>query len=297
MLNDENAKRFHELKKCKETVEERLDGFFIGSKSYGTLMESMRYSLLNGGKRIRAAVCIKLCEASGGAMEDAIFAACSIEMLHAYTLIHDDLPCMDDDDTRRGKPSNHIKYGESTAILAGDALQAAAFSTLLESRLPHTAIVSMAQILANAAGFNGVCGGQLLDLAGEGQRITLAELTEIHSMKTVALMTASAMIGVVAANGGKDRLEAAREYASSVGLAFQIRDDVLDTVSTTEEIGKPAGSDCAKSKATFVSLLGVARCEEIIQEETAKAIAALQGRFEDAGFLIWLAHHLADRKN
>lgn len=297
MLNDENQKRLRELEQCKNAVDKRLEGFFTGDRSYKTLLESMRYSLLAGGKRIRAVVCIKFCEASGGALEDAMPAACAIEMMHAYTLIHDDLPCMDNDDIRRGKPSNHVKYGEYTAVLAGDALQAAAFETLLGSRLPSSSVASMAQILAGAAGSGGVCGGQFLDLTGEGKKPAFAELTEIYNMKTAALLAASAAIGVAAAAGGKDQMKAALGYASSVGLAFQIRDDILDSASTTEEIGKPAGSDRANDKATFVSLLGTARCEEIIQEETANAVAALRGRFGDAGFLTWLAYYLAGRKN
>ena len=284
-----------ELELCKAAVDERLDGFFTGDSSYGMLLESMRYSLMSAGKRIRAVICIKFCEAVGGTREAAMEAACAIEMLHAYSLIHDDLPCMDDDDMRRGLPSNHVKYGETTAVLAGDALQAAAFETILKSGLPATAIVKMACVLAEAAGPHGICGGQYLDLNSDGTKLNADELMEINSMKTAALLSASASIGVIAGGGSSEQMQAAEGYAQAVGRAFQLRDDVLDCTATTEQLGKTVGSDDKNNRVTYVTLLGVDACKELIKEETSKAINALKGKFSDVGFLTWFARALAKR--
>ena len=284
-----------ELQLCRRLVEERLSRCFEGDAEYKTLLDSMRYSLLAGGKRIRAVICMKFCEAAGGSIEDALDAACAIEMLHAYSLIHDDLPCMDDDDLRRGLPSNHIKYGEFTATLAGDALQAASFGTLLGSDLPPSAVVEMARELAKAAGPDGICGGQYLDLRGAGEALSQGNLVEINDLKTAALISASARIGVIAAGGSPAQQDAADRYARAVGLAFQIRDDLLDITSTDDELGKPAGSDSKSGKTTFATLLGDQECERVIREETESAIAALEGAFDDSRFHAWLAHELSHR--
>ena len=299
--NSEMHREMHrELDICRAAVEKRLSDYFAvqhSEISYAMLIESMRYSLLAGGKRIRAVICMKFCEAAGGDPEDALDAACAIEMLHTYSLIHDDLPCMDNDAIRRGKPSNHIKYGEFTATLAGDALQASAFETLLHSGLPSDSIVRMAQILSNAAGPRGICGGQYLDLSGEEKQLTAEELFEIHRMKTAALIIASARLGVIAGGGSAEQIESAEDYACAIGLAFQIRDDVLDCTATEEELGKPIGSDKENKKTSIATLLGVDGCKGIIIELTQRAIAALDGKFNDAAFLIWLARMLAERKS
>ena len=282
---------------CRDTVEDRLHELFAeAGTSYATLVESMRYSLLAGGKRVRAVICMKFCEAVGGKIEDSVDAACAIEMLHTYSLIHDDLPSMDGDDMRRGKPSNHIKYGEFTATLAGDALQAASFGTLAGSPLPPDSILEMVQILAHAAGPHGICGGQYLDLSGEGWHLTIDEMLELYSMKTAALISAAARLGVIAGGGSQEQIDAAHAYSQAIGLAFQVRDDVLDCIATAEELGKPIGSDADNEKSTFASLLGVEACEKMIGKETEKAITALSGKFENAEFLTWLAGVLAERK-
>ena len=287
-----------ELELCQIAIKEQLSGYFTDDGTGCTpLLEAMRYSLLAGGKRIRPVICIKFCEAAGGKPEVALNAACAIEMLHTYSLIHDDLPSMDDSDMRRGKPSNHIKFGEFTAILAGDALQAAAFETMLRSELPPGTVVEMLRVLAEAAGPYGICGGQHIDVFSAWKPLMENELAEIHNMKTSALISASARIGVMAAGGTQEQVNAAEVYALAVGLAFQVRDDVLDLTVPTEELGKPMGSDLENNKTTFAMLMGVSKCEEIIHSETEKAIAALAGKFDDAGFLIWLAHMLAERKN
>ena len=297
MMSNDDREMLREFAQCRGVVEDRLSAFFNGLGAYATLLESMRYSLLAGGKRIRAVMCIKFCEAAGGMPEDALDAACAIEMLHSYSLIHDDLPCMDDDDMRRGKPSNHIEFGESTAMLAGDALQAAAFETVANSNLPPEAVAEMIHILAYAAGAHGICGGQYIDLSGVGWHLTVDELLELHRMKTAALISAAARMGVVAGGGTQEQKAAADSYAQAVGLAFQVRDDVLDCTSTEEELGKPVGSDEENDKTTFASLLGLEACEKIITRETEKAAAALEGKFADTGFLIWLAGVLANRRN
>jgi len=298
MTNNENNEMIRELEWCRDIIDERLQELFAeAGSSYATLVESMRYSLLAGGKRIRAVICMKFCEAAGGRPEDALDAACAIEMLHTYTLIHDDLPSMDGDDLRRGMPSNHIEFGEFTATLAGDALQATAFETLAGSRLPAESVVEMVRILAQAAGPHGICGGQFLDLSGEGWHLTIDELLELYAMKTAALISAAGRLGVIAGGGTNEQIDAAHLYSQAIGLAFQIRDDVLDCVATAEELGKPIGSDIENDKSTFASLLGVEACEKMIGKETDKAIAALEGKFSNTEFLTWLAQVLADRKN
>ena len=296
-MRNERLEMNAEFDRCRRLVDDSLDSFFKGEFRYKVLLESMRYSLLAGGKRIRAIMCLKFCEAAGGDILKALDAACAIEMLHAYSLIHDDLPCMDDDDMRRGLPSNHIKFGEFTATLAGDALQAAAFETLLGADLPSGAIVQAGLILTEAAGAHGICGGQYLDINNEGKLLSPDELEEVNRMKTATLISASAVIGVVAAGGSPVQVKAAEEYANAVGLAFQLRDDVLDYTSTAQELGKPINSDEKSRKKTFAALLGTQECERMIRIETEKAIKALNGKFDNADFLIWLANMLAGRKS
>ena len=292
----DNTEMINEMHFGRQMVDERLhEQFAEAGTGYATLVESMRYSLLAGGKRIRAIICMKFCEAVGGRIEDALDAACAIEMLHTYTLIHDDLPIMDGDELRRGKASNHIEFGEFTATLAGDALQAAAFEILTHSQVSADAIVEMVRILAEAAGPHGICGGQYIDLAGEGWQLTIDELLELYSMKTASLIAAAAKLGVIAGYGTKEQIEAAGQYAKSIGLAFQIRDDVLDCIATQEELGKPIGSDEENEKTTFVSLLGIPACEKMIDKETQKAIEAIEGKFANTEFLTWLARVLSKR--
>ena len=297
MTSNNDAAMTEEYHRCREAVDKRLSEFFTQDKSYAVLPEAMRYSLLAGGKRVRAVICIKFCEAAGGVVDKVLDAACAIEMLHAYSLIHDDLPCMDDDDVRRGKPSNHIVFGEFTAVLAGDALQAAAFETLLGSGLPPEAVVLMARVLAQAAGPHGICAGQYLDLLSEGKSVGREALEEIHRLKTAALISASSQIGVLAAGGTLEQVEAAARYADALGMAFQVRDDLLDCISTTQELGKSANSDVERNKTTFATLYSTHECEEIIQEETNKAIKALNTVFRNTEFLTWLARMLAGRRS
>ena len=292
-----DVKMLTEMAACRDMIEDRLSEMFTeAGTNYAVLVEAIRYSLLAGGKRIRAIICMKFCEAVGGNIRDAFEAACAIEMLHTYTLIHDDLPGMDGDAVRRGMPANHVEFGEFTAILAGDSLQAAAFETLAGSRLSSEAIVEMVRVLGSAAGAHGICGGQYLDLSGEGWQLTIDEMLELYYMKTAELISAAARLGVLAGGGSREQQEAAHAYAKAIGLAFQIRDDVLDCISTEEELGKPIGSDIEADKSTFASLLGVEACEKMIRKETQKAVEAIEGKFDSTEFLVWLAHVLADRR-
>ena len=288
--------RMEEMEICRQQVENHLDGYFRETCPQGELLEAMRYSLLAGGKRIRPILLIKFCEACGGDAALALPAACGVEMLHTYSLIHDDLPCMDNDELRRGKPTCHVVYGETNAVLAGDALQAAAFRAVLSGETPPAATVSMASVLAEAVGEQGMCGGQYLDMEPQRDECGEEALAYLHSLKTGALLKAACLMGVHCAGGSSQQLSAAAEYAEHLGMAFQIQDDILDVISTTAELGKPVGSDAQEGKTTFASLFGVERCEKLVEKHTRQAVEALEGHFDDPGFLIWLAETLAKRK-
>ena len=263
----------------------------------GGLAESMRYSLLAGGKRIRPVLALAFCDALGGDIEKALPAACALEMIHTYSLIHDDLPCMDDDVLRRGKPTNHVVYGECTATLAGDALQSLAFETLTSAPLESGRIVRCLKILSEAAGYRGMCQGQFLDMEGEGKSLTAEELTHINNLKTGALLSAACRMGASAAGADEKQLEAAGTFGSLLGLAFQIRDDVLDVISTDAELGKSVGSDVQEHKNTYMALLGMEGCNREISRLTASAVAVLEENFTDTAFLSDLARSLAERVN
>lgn len=282
----------------KKYVDAKLSEYFKPSGlSYDGLLESMHYSLTAGGKRIRPMLVLEFCRISGGNIEKTLPVACAIEMLHTYSLIHDDLPCMDNDALRRGKPTNHVVYGECTATLAGDALQAEAFGTIARSQLPAEARVTCVEILADAVGSDGMCAGQYLDMVGEHKLLSEDELNDINSRKTGSLLTAACRMGVAAAGGNKAMLEAAAQYGACVGAAFQIRDDILDVISTSEELGKPIGSDAQEHKNTYMTLLGEYKCMQMIEKLTDQAKNAIAGAFEDTKFLCELADSMVTRKN
>ena len=287
------------MEEYRRMVETRLEQFFVlpDSDPMHGYAEAARYSLLAGGKRIRAILVLEFCRMCGGDPRDALDVACAIEMLHAYSLIHDDLPCMDNDDLRRGKPTNHIVFGECVATLAGDVLQAEAFGTILRSALPDEARLRCATQLANAVGFDGMCGGQYLDMIGEGKALRSDELDEINAKKTGALLTAACTMGVAAAGGSRAQEEAAAAYGAAVGMAFQIRDDMLDALSSEEELGKPVGSDVAEHKNTYMVLLGKEACEQLVDRLTARACDSLRSAFSSTEFLEALATKLAKRNN
>ena len=276
-------------------VEDYLKELSQGEPRYADLQEAMTYSLLAGGKRIRPILVLETCRMCGGNLEQALPFAAAVEMVHTYSLIHDDLPAMDNDDLRRGRPTNHVVYGEATAILAGDGLLTAAFGQLAASSFPPERIVAAVDCLARAAGPEGMVGGQALDMAGEGRALTRIELEQLQSLKTGALIDAAAQLGCIAAGGsGEERTRVSR-YARALGRAFQVRDDVLDVTSSQEELGKPVGSDRANEKSTFVTALGLDGCEQLVQSLTQQAVEALDG-FRETGFHIWLARELAQRK-
>lgn len=285
------------MRMYRDWIENALAGYFPdGPVPYERLVRSMRYSLLAGGKRLRPVLVLEFCRVCGGDVEAALPVACGVEMLHTYSLIHDDLPCMDNDDLRRGKPTNHKVFGEFTATLAGDALQAEAFASVLSAKLPADRLVRCARILASAAGYHGICGGQQLDMDGEGKPLTEQDLMEIHVSKTAALIRCACLMGVAAAGGTREQETAAVAYADALGLAFQIRDDILDVTSTEEELGKPIGSDAAEGKTTFMTLFGEQACEQRVLELTAQAKQAVR-IFPDSGFLCDLADTMAIRKH
>ena len=292
MVNDMTANEY------KNLVDAKLSEYFVpAGLSYDGLLESMHYSLTAGGKRIRPMLVLEFCRISGGDTEKALPVACAIEMLHTYSLIHDDLPCMDNDDLRRGKPTNHVVYGECTATLAGDALQAEAFGTIARSSLSAEARANCIEILADAVGSDGMCAGQYLDMIGESKILSEDELDDINSRKTGALLIAACRMGVAAAGGSEAMLEAAAQYGACVGAAFQIRDDILDVISTSEELGKPVGSDAEEHKNTYMALLGEDKCMKMIEKLTDQAKKVLSGAFEDTKFLGELADSMITRKN
>lgn len=286
------------MNEYKSLIDEKLAEYFMpAGLPYDGLLESMRYSLTAGGKRIRPILVLEFCRISGGDIQKALPVACAIEMLHTYSLIHDDLPCMDNDDLRRGKPTNHVVYGECTAVLAGDALQAEAFGTILRSELPAEVRANCAEILADAVGSDGMCGGQFLDMKGENMVLSEEELNEINSRKTGALLIAACRMGVAAAGGSDEQLEAAALFGAAIGAAFQIRDDILDVISTDEALGKPVGSDAKENKNTYMALYGQERCMKMIRRLTESAKSLLGGAFTDTDFLCGLADSMVTRDN
>lgn len=284
------------LKEYKALIDTKLAEYFrADDMPQAGLFEAMRYSLNAGGKRIRPILVLEFCRITGGDCDKSLPVACAIEMLHTYSLIHDDLPCMDNDDLRRGKPTNHVVYGECTATLAGDALQAEAFGTILRSALPAESRAECARILADAVGADGMCGGQFLDMIGENKLLTADELDEINSRKTGALLIAACTMGVAAAGGNEKQSEAARRFGAAIGAAFQIRDDMLDVISTSEQLGKPIGSDAQEHKNTYMALYGAERCMKMIEKLTEVAKAALNEAFDDTAFLCDLADSMVTR--
>lgn len=283
----------------KELIEAELNRYFSVPEDYpqSGLADAMRYSLLAGGKRLRPMLVLEFCRISGGNIRDALPVACAVEMLHTYSLIHDDLPCMDNDELRRGRPTNHVVYGECTATLAGDALQAEAFGTILRSNLLPERKAACAEILAGAVGLDGMCGGQYLDMMGDGKILSEDELNEINSRKTGALIVAACQMGAAAAGADESRLEAAGHFGAALGTAFQLRDDMLDVLGTDEELGKPAGSDKKESKNTYMAIYGAEKCAAMIDRLTVMAKSVLREAYDDTDFLLSMTDALAKRKN
>ena len=280
----------------RAAVDDHLGGLFADAKDkpYRRLQEAMRYSLLSGGKRVRPVMTLAFCDMLSSQWREALPFACALELVHTYSLIHDDLPCMDDDDLRRGRPTCHKVYGETMAVLAGDALQGEAFGLIAAApAMTAQQRIDAVAVLSAACGGDGMVAGQVLDMdhLAQGE----ADLRLLHRLKTGAMLQAAAELGCVAARADDGLRQRARDYGCHIGLAFQVRDDVLDVVADQGELGKPIGSDRAEGKRTFVDLLGLEACQALVAEETAKAKAALAD-LPDSGFLLNLADHLAERR-
>lgn len=278
----------------RAAVEKYLNGLFTGSVSYGRLYEAMRYSVLAGGKRIRPVLTLEFARLGGIDWHLALPYACALELVHNYSLVHDDLPCMDNDDLRRGKPTNHKVYGETLAVLAGDALQPEAFRLMAQAPgLSAESRITAVEVLAKAAGADGMVGGQVLDTVCDVK--DEAGLTVLNRLKTCAMISAAAELGCVAAEMSAEKRRQAREFGDGLGLAFQIRDDILDVAGDESVFGKPIGSDREEGKVTFVDLKGLAGCQQEVETQTNRAKAAIAG-WEDNGFLLELADRMVKRE-
>ena len=272
---------------------------WVGNDAPVQLGEAMRYAVLDGGKRLRPLLVLAASDAVGGAPEAALRAACATELIHAYSLVHDDLPCMDNDVLRRGKPTVHVKFGEAGALLAGDALQALAFELLTpgDGSVAPGIQAHLCRLLAGAAGSQGMAGGQAIDLASIGLALDEPQLQQMHRLKTGALLQGSVVMGAACATQVSDTaLDALRGYGAALGLAFQVVDDILDVVADSATLGKTAGKDAENDKPTYVSLLGLDGARERARSLLAEALAALQrSGLNDTAALRALAHMVVDR--
>ncbi|MCW8884515.1 MAG: (2E,6E)-farnesyl diphosphate synthase [Motiliproteus sp.] len=298
-MNVENAVSFKDsVSQLRQRVDRHLEQYLAQAATAPQLYDAMHYSTFNGGKRLRPVLVYASCEALGGDLAAADPAAAAVECIHAYSLIHDDLPAMDDDDLRRGKPTCHIAFDEPTAILAGDALQALAFEILASpsSVVAAEQQLQMLQSLAFAAGDKGMVAGQSIDICAVQAETDLQGLERMHGLKTGALIRASVRMGALAANADAATLEKLDLYASAIGLAFQVQDDILDIESDTETLGKPQGSDLEADKATYPALLGLEMAKQKAEELHQQALAALDGMHQ-AKLLRQLADYVVQRNH
>lgn len=280
-------------------VEAALARWVVADAPAG-LGEAMRYAVLDGGKRLRPLLVLAASEAVGGHDEAALRAACAVELIHAYSLVHDDMPCMDDDVLRRGKPTVHVKFGQAQALLAGDALQALAFELLVpeSAGIPDAVQARLCRLLAQAAGHSGMAGGQAIDLASVGRSLDEGELREMHRRKTGALLEGSVMMGAACGPADARAQAALRDYGAALGLAFQVVDDILDVTADSATLGKTAGKDAHQNKPTYVSVLGLARSRAYACELREQALAALGASgLPDTRALRALAVMVVDREN
>jgi len=283
-MNTSNTLQLNEfLQQCRKRVDQRLGVALDAEIASPTLLEAMRYACLGGGKRIRPVLAYGSALAVGGECATADNAAAAIELIHSYSLVHDDLPAMDDDDLRRGKPTLHKAFDEATAILVGDALQSLAFQILSADHVAQkNALVArkrlaMIQLLSQAAGATGMVGGQSLDFEAVGVKLSIQQLEQMHSLKTGALIRCAVLLGGMSCESTSDsQMTALAAYADNIGLAFQVQDDILDVVGDTSQLGKPRGSDSDKNKPTYVSLLGLDEAKSLANSLSGKAIAALK---------------------
>lgn len=282
------------LSEYAKLINQRLNDFIENKDAPETLKKAMLYSISAGGKRLRPGLMMQFYKVLGYDPKDILDLACAVEMIHTYSLIHDDLPCMDDDDMRRGKPSCHIAFGEDIALLAGDAMLTAAFEIASE-KADNVNLAKCVNLLAKAAGMCGMCAGQCLDLQSENKDISADELKEIHKGKTVAMIKICAQIACAMANADAVTTSKCEKYCDNIGLAFQIRDDVLDKIGDEAMLGKPINSDNENNKNTYVSFYGLEKCNEYVDTLTSEAIMAVS-EFDD-GSLSALAEYLSKRKH
>lgn len=276
-------------------VENSLPSFLPSAlNGQDEVVDAMKYSLTNGGKRLRPVLTLEFCKACGGDRHDAIEAACAVEFIHTYSLIHDDLPCMDNDDYRRGKPSCHKEFSEDIALLAGDGLLTHAFQIVSDSDMSDSAKAKAVSLLAENAGVGGMLGGQVLDLKYEIGNPTVKELLTVHKMKTGALIAAACIMGCIAAGADSAKIAAASRFAYYIGIAFQIKDDILDVVGSSDKLGKPIGSDADNNKTTYVTKVGLTKAQSDVELLTQKGLKELEV-FGDSEFISMLADRLINR--
>lgn len=276
-------------------VENSLPSFLPSAlNGQDEVVDAMKYSLTNGGKRLRPVLTLEFCKACGGDRHDAIEPACAVEFIHTYSLIHDDLPCMDNDDYRRGKPSCHKEFSEDIALLAGDGLLTHAFQIISDSDMSDSAKAKAVSLLAENAGVGGMLGGQVLDLKYEIGNPTVKELLTVHKMKTGALIAAACIMGCIAAGADSAKIAAASRFAYYIGIAFQIKDDILDVVGSSDKLGKPIGSDADNNKTTYVTKVGLTKAQSDVELLTQKGLKELEV-FEDSEFISMLADRLINR--
>lgn len=287
------------LKERCQLIDQHLNTLVTSENAYSpVIFEAMRYSLFAGGKRLRPILLMSAAEAVGGSGEDYLNVACSLEMIHTYSLIHDDLPAMDNDDFRRGKLTNHKVFGEGMAVLAGDALLTAAFEVMLsQSGVQPEVLIKVAREIGNAAGPVGMVGGQAIDLLSEGKVIDLPTVRYMHQAKTGALFKAAIRAGAILAGGHASQLEALTQYAEQFGLAFQITDDILDVTGTAEKLGKPVGSDTRNQKATYVTLYTLETARQMARQSVGEALESLDSFGPEADFMRELVKYLIMRDN
>lgn len=260
-----------------------------------SVAEAMRYSLINGGKRIRPVLALEFARACGGSRDDCLPFACALEYIHTYSLIHDDLPCMDNDDLRRGKPSCHKQFDEATALLAGDALLTHAFEIVSDCDLSDDKKITAISLLSQNSGVEGMIGGQVIDLLFEKAEPSIKELLTVYKLKTGALISAACLLGCISAGAGTDQISAASKFAYSLGIAFQIQDDILDIIGDQDKLGKPVGSDADNNKKTYASIVGIEKAKQDVKRLTDNAVGQLE-LFEDTEFIRLLAYKLVGRE-
>jgi geranylgeranyl diphosphate synthase type II len=289
------------LREKQQLVEKELHRILDIDEKPEIIYEAMRYSVFAGGKRLRPVLCLSSCELLGGDIKKALPVACAIELIHTYSLIHDDLPAMDNDDLRRGKPTNHKVYGEAIAILAGDGLLNLGYEVLVRHALEHPEdyerILKATNEIATASGCKGIIGGQVVDILSQNTELTYEELKFMHEHKTGALIEASVCAGAYIAGATEEDIHALREYARLIGFAFQIKDDILDVIGEEEKLGKKVGSDKEKGKFTFVNIFELEKSQEMVVELTQNAVKILDRFGEKALFLKELSNYLIERVN